>query len=170
MGGVIMLSGPVGAGKSAVARELVTRLAGPAALVEGDAFWCFLPQPASPAERRQHLPVLVHSMTVACVPLARSGFNVLLDFSIPPQFIETARGILKETSLDFVVLRPSIDVCAARAASRVRGAVADYAPYEELYAAFDGLEAHRVDDGDVPVETVAKRVHDGLAAGRFRVD
>ena len=38
MGTVIMLSGPVGAGKTTVARELIAIMPGPLSYIEGDAF------------------------------------------------------------------------------------------------------------------------------------
>ena len=39
---IILLSGPVGAGKSTVARELIASLPDPIAYVEGDKFWFFI--------------------------------------------------------------------------------------------------------------------------------
>jgi hypothetical protein len=76
-------------------------------------------------------------MTAAAVPFARSGFRVLIDFSIPPTYVDTARKILKEVPFDFVVLRPSLRVCAERAASREEGAVTDYVMLKNFYARFE---------------------------------
>jgi adenylate kinase family enzyme len=41
LGPIIVISGPVGAGKTTVARELVAGPRGPTAYIEGDAFWRF---------------------------------------------------------------------------------------------------------------------------------
>jgi hypothetical protein len=60
----------------------------------------------------------------AAVPFARSGFGVLIDFSIPPASVDTARKVLKEVPFDFVLLRPSLQLCVERAASREEGAIA----------------------------------------------
>ncbi len=46
MSAVVMLSGPIGAGKTTVARELVDIWPGPLAYIEGDRFWSFLVKPA----------------------------------------------------------------------------------------------------------------------------
>src|SRR5215469_13732344 len=113
---VIFLSGPIGAGKTAMAKALLPLLPSPVSYIEGDTFWSFIKKD----ERRMqdNFPVLVRSMTAAAVPFARSGFRVLIDFSIPPTYLDTARKILKEVPFDFVLLRPSFRVCEQRAASR----------------------------------------------------
>jgi len=103
---IIFLSGPIGAGKTAVSKALLPLLPAPLSYIEGDTFWSFIKKDG---ERglRDNFPVLVRSMTAAAVPFARSGFRVLIDFSIPPTFVDTARKILKEVPFDFVLLRPS---------------------------------------------------------------
>ena len=100
-----LLVGPIGAGKTSVAQALLPLLPAPLSYIEGDRFWSFI---SKEGERglRDNFPVLVRSMTAAAVPFARSGFRVLIDFSIPPPFVDTARKILKEVPFDFVLLRP----------------------------------------------------------------
>jgi uridine kinase len=44
---VIFLSGPIGAGKTAVARELLHLLPAPLSYIEGDVFWSFIKTEAS---------------------------------------------------------------------------------------------------------------------------
>jgi len=44
--------------------------------------------------------------------------RVILDFSIPPWFLEGVRQRLKDVPIDYVVLLPSEAACAARAAAR----------------------------------------------------
>jgi hypothetical protein len=72
------------------------------------------------------------------------------------------------------VLRPSEAVCAARSASRAEGAIADYAPYRDLYSSFDDLSfdgagVHTIQDDDSDPAVIAVRIRKGLEAGTFRI-
>jgi predicted kinase len=166
---VVMLSGPVGAGKTTVARELVAISPAPLCYIEGDAFWPVFAKPdAKPRSERGRL--LMRSVTAAAIPLARGGYEVLLDFSFPLYFLETARKILKEIPLDFVILRPSIAVCEERAAARPEGKIADYSVYRDFYTMFEGLPKHEVADAEADAASIARRIRAGLDQGVFRLD
>lgn len=108
-------------------------------------------------------------MTAAAVPFARSGFRILIDFSIPPPFVDTARNILKDVPFDFVLLRPSFAVCAERAASRKEGAISDYGRLKNFYARFEKETVEPISDDKADPESLARRIADGLNQGRFRV-
>lgn len=165
---VVMLSGPIGAGKTTVARELLAISPAPLTYIEGDTFWpVFVKPDAKP--RHERFRLLMRSMTAAAVPLARGGYEVLLDFSFPLYFLETARKILKEIPLDFVMLRPSIATCEERAAARPEGKIADYSVYRDFYAIFEGLPKHEITDDDADAASVARRIRTGLDAGIFRL-
>ena len=164
---VIFLSGPIGAGKTTVAQELIPLLRAPLTYIEGDTFWSFIQKEGAHAQR-DIFPILVRSMTAAAVPFARSGYRVLIDFSIPPAFVDTARKILKEVPFDFVLLRPSLEVCIERAASRKEGAITD-GRVKSFYTLFeDGIVEPICDDTADPA-TLARRIAEGLNEGRFRV-
>jgi len=165
---VIFLSGPIGAGKTAVARELIQLLPPPLSYIEGDTFWTFVKKDAERGAR-ENFPVLVRSMTAAAIPFARSGFRVVIDFSIPPTFVDTARKILKEVPFDFVLLRPSFEVCAERAASRKEGAITDRAMLKDFYALFEAGTVESICDDNADPESLARQITDGLDRGRFRV-
>jgi adenylylsulfate kinase-like enzyme len=167
---VIFLTGPIGAGKTAVAQELLQLLPSPLSYIEGDTFWSYI-RNAGERGMRETFPVLMRSMTAAAVPLARSGFQVLIDFSIPPAYVNTARKILKEIPFDFVLLRPSLQVCVERASSREKGAITDHAGLKDFYALFQdesgGIEP--ICDDSADAASLARRIAEGLDAGRFRV-
>jgi hypothetical protein len=111
----------------------------------------------------------MRAMLGAALVYARAEYEVLLDFSTPPQFFEGVCAKVHDVRFDYVVLRPSEAVCAARAACRREGAIADYAPYRGLYAMFDGAGRHLVEDDHDSAATLAKRIKDGLAAGTLLV-
>lgn len=165
---VIFLSGPIGAGKTAVAQELLQLLPAPLSYIEGDTFWSFI-RKGGERGQRDNFPVLVRSMAAAAVPLARSGFRVLIDFSIPPAYLDTARKILKEVPFDFVLLRPSLQICVERASSREKGAITDHARLKNFYALFEDGNIEPICDDHAEPGSLAQRIAEGLSQGRFRV-
>jgi hypothetical protein len=165
---VVMLSGPIGAGKTTVARELIEISPAPLCYIEGDALWpVFVKADAKP--RHERFRLLMRSITAGAIPLARGGYEVLLDFSFPLDFLETARKILKEIPLDFVMLRPSITACEQRAAARPEGKIADYSVYRDFYRMFEGLPKHEICDDNADAASVALQIRTGLDKGVFRL-
>jgi adenylate kinase family enzyme len=163
-----MISGPVGAGKTTVARKLTPMLPGSTSCIEGDTFWSFIKK-SEEHDQRVNFNVIMRAMTAATIPFVRSGYNVVLDFSIPPYFLEMARKILKEVTLDYVILKPSQNICAARAAARPEGAIPDYGKYASFYVLFDGFDRHKIENGEASADSVAMQILEGLNSGRFRV-
>lgn len=163
-----MLSGPIGAGKTTVAQKLLPMLTAPVSYIEGDIFWAFVPKSGNKGQREDFF-IIMRAMTAAAIPLARSGYDVLLDFSFPPDFLPVARKILKELPLDFVAVRPSLEVCEARASGRAEGKIADYAPYRSFHALFKTEERFLISDDAAAPEALATRIREGLAAGTYRV-
>lgn len=168
MAGVILLSGPIGAGKTAVAHELAPLLPEPLAAIEGDRFWGFLAKP-KPGGVRDNFVANARAMMAASAQLAKCDFTVLLDFSISPRLLPAAKKFFKDVPFDYVVLRPSLDVCARRAASRADGRIENYDGLRDFYASFDAAGAHLLADDVSDAATLAARIHVGLLAGRYRV-
>jgi chloramphenicol 3-O-phosphotransferase len=170
-GAIILLSGPVGAGKSAVAAELAALSARPTVAIEGDDFWFFIRQPDAASPRHRRFQMVMRAMTAAAAQFARDGYEVILDFSIPPWALEGLRPFAERNgvALHYVALRPSLAVCAARAAARVDGAIADYGPYRDLYADFDAAPDHLLSDESADAAALAALVRAGVDAGQFRL-
>ena len=171
MKSIILLSGPVGAGKTTVARALVASSPVPVAFIEGDTFWSFIAKSGAGQGRNKNFRMIMTAMTAAALPYALFGYEVIVDFSIPPWFLDTARKVVKskDVPLDYVVLRPSETVCAARAAARAEGTITDYAHYRDLYSSFDEADRYTIKDDAGGAAVVAARIRDGLNAGTFRV-
>jgi len=173
---VVLISGPVGAGKSTVARELIAISKAPVAYLEGDTFWRFIAKSKPAVDqmegRKQNARIVIQAMIAAAVRFARGGYETILDFTIGPWHLKLLQSALKETPLDYVMLYPSEAVCAARAAGRSEGAMLDYAPYRDLHAAFGELGAlgpHAIrGDSHDPAE-LAAQIRAGLDAGAYRL-
>jgi hypothetical protein len=141
------------------------------AYIEGDIFWSFIVKNTAVQGRHESFRMIMTAMTAAALSYALYGREVLVDFSIPPWFLDTARKVIgsRDVPLDYVVLRPTETVCAARAAARTEGRITDYTPYRDLYSSFAEVGRHTVADDAGDPAAVAARIRDGLNAGIFRI-
>ncbi len=160
-GSVLVVTGPPGSGKSTVAPLVADRLAGLAACVEADWFWTTLRssfiEPWRPESDHQNQTIL-RAVTSAAAALAIGGYEVVIDGVIGPWHLDIASPLLhtQGIELDYVVLRPDLATCLARAEARstepprVPGhpPLADVAPITHMWEQFSDLgayEAHVVD-------------------------
>jgi len=84
MGRVIMLSGPVGAGKTTVARELVSILPEPLSYIEGDTFWSFIKK-SKGRDRRENFRTIMRAIRLRCPDRFFHSTRVLEDCADYPQ-------------------------------------------------------------------------------------
>jgi chloramphenicol 3-O-phosphotransferase len=168
MGSIVVLSGPIGAGKTTVARALLAAAEPPTAYIEGDVFWSFLVKPPRQA-RQRNFQGLMRAMFRAAAAIAQDGYEVILDFSMPPAFVARASARLSDVDVRYVELRASLEICAQRASTRTEGVIADYGPYADFYAMFDAEDRHVIRNDTTDPEAVAAAIREGLKAGRFRL-
>ncbi len=169
VGSIAILSGPVGAGKTTVARELLALATGPTVYIEGDTFWSFIVAPDKRQPPPKSFTMIMRAMLAAARHYERDGYDVLVDFSIPPWYLDGVRALLKGVDVSYLVMRPSEDVCAARAATRPDGTIADYGPYRELYRSFENAGRYVVCDDEGEPAEVAARIRAGIETGTFRI-
>lgn len=77
-----------------------------------------------------------------------------------------ARGVA-DAPIHYIELRPTLATCAARAAARPEGAIADYADYAEFYDTFAADDRHVIRNDDTAPTDAAAEIRAGLADGRF---
>ena len=70
---------------------------------------------------------------------------------------------------DFVLSRPSLQVCVERAGSREEGSIRDYEMLKNFYARFEEGAIEPICDDDADPASLARRIAKGLNQGRFRV-
>jgi hypothetical protein len=84
-------------------------------------------------------------------------------------FLDTARKILKEVPMDFVMVRPSLATCEQRAAARPEGKITDYSIYRDFYTMFQGLPKHEISDDNADAKSIARQIRMGIDQNIFRL-
>ncbi|MCI3927701.1 AAA family ATPase [Streptomyces sp. AN091965] len=174
-GSLLLLGGPPGAGKSAVADALASGAEQPTVHLRTDSLYVwirsgFVP-PYLPQAQRQN-EVVLDVMTRAACAYGRGGYDVVLDGILGPWVLAAFRTACRQDdlALAYAVLRPSLDVAIARATQRKGRQLKDTDTIVGLYGAFQelgALEGHVVDSSSQTPEQTAADLATGLRAGRF---
>ncbi len=169
MGTVVVVAGPPGAGKSAVADRLVDLLE-PSALVAGDDFFGFLRNGAIAPwlEEAHDQNTAVTEAAAAATGRLAMHCDVVYDGVVGPWFLESFRRAARLTHLHYAVLLPPLETCLERVETRVGHGFTDLGAAEHMWWEMHRAEvaARHVISGldESPAEVavgVAQKVQDG---------
>jgi hypothetical protein len=142
MGSLLVVTGPPGAGKSTVCKDLM-RGTQRSVLIEGDAFFGFLKNGAIEAwlpESHDQNTVVTEAAASAAGAFVRGGYTTVHDGVVGPWFLPTFAAGTGLDRLDYVVLLPTVDVCVQRVLTRHAHGFADEAATRKMHAEFAGAQ------------------------------
>ncbi|MFS0700803.1 hypothetical protein AB6N24_12600 [Cellulomonas sp. 179-A 4D5 NHS] len=172
MPGLLVVTGPPGAGKSTVAALLGERR-DPSALVVGDAFFAFLRRgavaPWRPEAHAQNRVVLA-AAAAATTHLVAGGLHVVYDGVVGPWFLDLVAGVVPD--LHYAVLLPPVETCVVRVASRTGHGFTDPGAARRMHREFvtSGVAArHLLTDAAADAVAVAVAIDGRVADGSLRL-
>ena len=171
MGSALLVTGPPGAGKSSVAAWLVDAF-DRSALVTGDSFFAFLRRGAVQpwlSEARAQNETVTRAAGAATGALVAGGYDVVYDGVVGPWFLDEFMAGAGLTTLRYVVLLPTVEVCVRRVAERTGHGFGDEAATRHMHEQFAAAAIeprHVIDASAAGVEEIGAeilhRADDGL--------
>ena len=172
---LLVITGPPGAGKSAVA-ERIAAMSATSALVPGDAFFAMLRNGGSPpwSSRAPERNEAVTAAAAAAVgALVRGGLEVVYDGVLGPRFLPQFLRHARLATANYAVLLPDVDTCVQRVRARAAHGFSDQAATRRMHADFvsAALPARHILDtaamalSDAVIEVLSRRAQGLLAIG-----
>jgi len=174
MGFLLIVTGPPGAGKSTVSRRLADAF-DPSVLVEGDAFFGFLAtgaiQPWLPESDVQN--EIVTEAAAACAGRFARDYATLYDGVVGPWFLPTFVRACALTSIEYVMLLPSVDRCLEGVRTRLNHVFSDEDATRKMHHEFAAAaidDRHVLVDPPDGVDAVAERILAKRDQGELRYE
>lgn len=167
-----MVTGPPGAGKSAVACELGGRFER-SVVVEGDLFYSFLAAGAIEpwlVEARVQNDAVARSAALCTASLA-DDFDTVYEGVVGPWQLDGFMAAGGFEALDDAVLLPPLDMCLQRVAERIGHGFTDAGATRHMHEQFveaDIDERHVIHVGREPVEHLADLITARRSTGSLR--
>jgi len=150
MGFLLIVTGPPGAGKSTVSRRLADAF-DPSVFVEGDAFFGFLAtgaiQPWLPESDAQN--EVVTEAASSCAGRFARDYATIYDGVVGPWFLPTFARASGLTSIEYVMLLPSVDRCLEGVRTRLNHVFSDEDATRKMHHEFADAQ---IDDRHVLVD------------------
>ena len=172
MGDVIVVTGPPGAGKSAVARQL-SKWFDASALVLGDAFFGFLDSGAIDPWREE-----AHQQNTAVIEAAAAASGRLADYCavvydgvVGPWFLPAFLVATGRPYLHYAVLLPPLEVCLHRIEARRGHGFTDLSAAEHMWNDFHAAKispGHVIDDHGLEPGGIARALAGRIDTGAIR--
>jgi predicted ABC-type ATPase len=172
---LLVVTGPPGAGKSAVARVLADKFPR-SALVRGDDLFAFVAggwvEPWLPEAHEQN-EVVLKAAAAAAGRFASGGYTVVYDGVVGPWFLPLFAAATGLDCLSYIVLLPSEQTCLERVAGRTGHGFTDADATRRMHRQFAEAPVdprHVLREPDGPPSAVARAIRDRLADGALRYD
>ena len=156
----MLLAGPPGAGKTAVAHHLATTADRPTVHVPTDQLYLWIKAgyvvPYLPEAASQNA-VIERVMVALAREYLAGGYDVILEGILGPWALPAFAAL----DYTYIVLRPSLTVALGRATARGPGALTIIEPIKGLYHAFEHLgdrEACVIDSSTLTIAETAEAV------------
>jgi len=177
-GRIVIVSGPPGAGKTAVARRLATDGDSPRAIhMHTDDFYAYIRKGfVEPWRKESHEQntIVLDALAAAAVVYAKGGYDVFVDGVVGPWFFEPwfAATDAANVELNYVLLVPDEATTVARATSRRPPALTDPTVVHDMWRQFAQLSDygdHVVDTTQMALDDALELIRIGLESGDFRL-